>query len=155
MMGASPVTGFEVQKLDTVAPGAVWVPVGSVDAGTTELLVSGGLANSTWLFRVRAVNAVGNGDWGQSGPVGVSPTVPGVPTGVVGVPGDSSVAVSWTAPADGESPITASYVRVFVGDEQTPWNTFTVIGADTSRADRQSDQWGGVSLRCAGPQQRG
>ena len=104
---------------------------------------------------MRAVNAVGDGEWGQSAPVLASPTVPGVPTDVVGVPGDSSVAVSWTAPADGESPITASTVRVFVGDEQTPWNTFTVIGTDTSRADRQSDQWGGVSLRCAGRQQRG
>ena len=42
-------------------------------------------------------------------------TTPGVPTGVTAVPGNDSVTVSWSAPADGGTPITGTRVRVYDG----------------------------------------
>ena len=54
-------------------------------------------------------------------------TVPGIPTGLSGVAGDRSVALSWTAPAsDGGSPITSYRITPFIGaNAQTPINTGT------------------------------
>ena len=72
----------------------------------------------------------------------MTPTVPGTPTGVTGVPGDRSVALSWTAPtSDGGSPITSYRITPFIGaNAQTPINTgtpgtnFTVSGLTNGTA---------------------
>lgn len=55
---------------------------------------------------------------------GPTPTAPGAPTDVAGVPGDGQVVVSWTAPADdGGSPIT-DYVVEYSSDGGSHWSTF-------------------------------
>jgi len=88
-----------------------------------------GLTNGTaYTFRVAAINAVGTGPDSAPSPA-ITPvavtTVPGVPTGLTGVAGDRSVALSWTAPAsDGGSPITSYRITPFIGGTaQTPINT--------------------------------
>jgi surface protein len=47
---------------------------------------------------------------------GVCPQVPGAPTGVSGVAGSTTVALSWTAPADGGAKITDYQISVFAAD---------------------------------------
>ena len=66
-----------------------------------------GLTNGTsYSVRVRAVNAVGAGSYGTSAS-GTPGLVPGAPTSLAGTIGSTSVALSWTAPADnGGSAIT-------------------------------------------------
>ena len=97
--GGSAITGYTV----TAAPGgATCTTTGALTCTVT------GLVNGTaYTFTVAATNALGTS--GDSGPsAGVTPrTVPDAPTGVGGVPGNNSVAVSWIAPAgNGGSTIT-------------------------------------------------
>jgi hypothetical protein len=50
-----------------------------------------------------------------------SPTAPGAPTGVTATPGNLAAAVSWTAPANGGSPITSYTITPYIGGTaQTP-----------------------------------
>jgi hypothetical protein len=56
-------------------------------------------------------------------PLTVSPaTTPGVPAAVTAVPGDGTIAVSWTAPSSGGSPI-RDYAIDYRVDGTTPWLT--------------------------------
>jgi hypothetical protein len=69
---------------------------------------------------------------GQSPPyltvIGVlNPTVPGAPTGVAAVPGEASATVSWSAPADGGSPITG-YTVSAINNTGALAQTATVTG---------------------------
>ena len=86
-----------------------------VDAGTwtstgqtAPNVVITGLTNDTeYSFRVRAVNAYGNG--AQSSQVTATPragTIPGQVTGLSAEIGDQEVTLSWTAPDDGGAAIT-------------------------------------------------
>jgi hypothetical protein len=48
------------------------------------------------------------------------PSVPGAPTGVIANPGNGLATLSWSAPADGGSPITSYTVTPFVGSTAQP-----------------------------------
>jgi titin len=50
--------------------------------------------------------------------------IPATPTGVAGVPGNGSMVVSWTAPANNGSPITAYVVTPYIGFIAQPARTF-------------------------------
>src|SRR5207245_1813523 len=80
-----------------------------------------GLANATtYTFTVIATNAIGNSQPSEpSNPI-TTPDVPGVPAGITLTPGIAQVAVSWSAPGTGGSPIT-SYLVTFApgGDAGT------------------------------------
>jgi subtilisin family serine protease/fibronectin type 3 domain-containing protein len=103
--GGSAITGYRIYR-GTVAGGETYT--GTTVAGTSY--TNTGLANgTTYFFKVSAVNAVGEGALSAEAsatPV-APPTVPGVPTGLTATPGNSQVALSWTAPAsNGGSAIT-------------------------------------------------
>ena len=53
------------------------------------------------------------------------PTTPGAPTGVTAGPANGSATVSWSAPADGGSPITAYTVTPYLGGVAQPATTVT------------------------------
>jgi predicted phage tail protein len=106
--GGSPITGYEVR-----------VHLAG-DAAYTSHIVTGltytatGLTNGqNYWFSVRAINAYGESDSAWSGTTTPAAVAPGAPTAVTATPGNTSVAVSWTAPvSDGGSAI-AGY-NVFV-----------------------------------------
>ncbi len=126
--GGSVITSYTVTPyIGSTAQTPVTV-TGSPPATSTTVI---GLTNGTsYTFTVSATNANGTGP--ASSPSNAvtpsAPTVPGAPTGVSATAGNTSAAVSWTAPTnDGGSAITSYTVTPFIGSTaQTP---VTVTGS--------------------------
>jgi hypothetical protein len=115
--GGRPVTSYEV----TYSPGGPSTPV-TTTAGTASFTsLSNGV---TYTFSVKAVNDAGTG-----APATTTATpkavLPGVPSGVVGTPGNGEVALTWTAPVDDGGAAVSSYVITPTagGTPQTPIDT--------------------------------
>jgi hypothetical protein len=107
----SSILRYEVQRrAGTSGPFGTTV---NVDAAESSLVIAGLAPGSIWQFRVRAVNAVGNGQFSSSDSITIlsSVAVPGQVTGVAVVPGDASLTVTWSQPADGGSPISEYTVQ--------------------------------------------
>ena len=87
-----------------------------------------GLTNATaYTFTVAATNTAGTGLASTASGAATPVTVPGVPTGVSGVAGDSEVVVSWTAPVSDGGLAISSYTVT-----SSPHNkTCTTTGALT------------------------
>jgi predicted phage tail protein len=100
--GGSPVTGYNLYA-GTTPDFTGKTPLGKV-TGTAVTVT--GLANGTiYYFMVTAVNGIGEGPGVEVRAVPV--TVPGAPTGLVAVPGNGQMTLSWAAPAsDGGAPVT-------------------------------------------------
>jgi hypothetical protein len=124
-----------------------------------------GLTNGTaYTFTVAATNSAGAGPAstasGAVTPV-ASVTVPGVPTGVSGVAGDSEVVVSWTAPVSDGGSVISSYTVTSSPDNKTCSTTglsctvvrltnataytFTVAATNTAGAGLASTASGAVT----------
>ena len=101
--GGDTITGYTV----TATPSGRTCPWTS---GPLTCTVTGLTNNTPYTFQVVATNGIGTG--AQSTPSSsVTPvppaTVPGAPTGVIGVAGNTKVTVSWSAPSNnGGSPVT-------------------------------------------------
>lgn len=100
--------------------------------GALSCIVGGLTNNTSYTFTVTATNMVGTGP-ASSATAAVTPLpVPGRPTGVSGVPGDTTVVVSWAAPADqGSSSVSAYTVTSSPGNfscSPNPGNLFCTVG---------------------------
>ena len=100
---------------------------GSDQTTTAGSLTFTGLTGSKYCARVRAENSAGTSAWTSgAGPATVlAPTVPGAPTGVVGTPGNTSVSLSWTAPADNGGSVITDYVVQRSANGSSGWTTVT------------------------------
>jgi hypothetical protein len=121
-------SGFE----DTLSGGAGYTtranvsPDGDIEMLAQDAVVASGAtpnptfatgANTTWLTSTVLLQPA------ESGPV----TAPGAPSGVSAAAGNESATVTWTAPVNGNSPITSYTVTPYVGSTaQTP---VTVTGS--------------------------
>ena len=110
--GGSPVTGYRITPSQG---GTVQTPILTGSAATAFTVT--GLTNWTaYTFTVAAITAVGTGPDSTSSAAVTPGSPPGAPTGVSGTAGDSSVALSWTAPSsDGGSAITGYRITPFLG----------------------------------------
>jgi hypothetical protein len=101
----SAILRYRVQRRPVGTP--TWGTPVDVGAAETSVEITGLAAGSSWEFRVRAENAIGNGDWSSPAAVTISSTValPGQVTGVVLAPGNATLTVTWSEPADGGSAI--------------------------------------------------
>jgi HD-GYP domain-containing protein (c-di-GMP phosphodiesterase class II)/predicted phage tail protein len=120
--GGSPVTGYQV--IPSIG-GVAQTPTNFPSAATTESV--GGLTNGTsYTFTVVAINSAGDSPASSPSAAVTPATTPSAPTGVTGVPGDSQVTLSWTAPAlDGGSPVTGYIVVPYLGVASEPPTTFS------------------------------
>ena len=103
--GGSAIASYNIYEGTTSGGETLLQNTGSTG---TSFTVTGLTNGTTYFFEVTAVNGVGEGP--VSNEASATPaTVPGAPTGLMATPGNTQVALSWTAPAsDGGSAI-ASY----------------------------------------------
>jgi predicted RNA-binding protein with TRAM domain len=124
--GGAAISGYSVTATDSTNP----ANGGETASGTSSPITVGGLTNGeSYTFTVTATNANGTGPVSIPSNSVVPSAVPDAPTGVTGVAGDSSAAVSWT-PGFNEGSAITSY-SVSATDNTTPANggqtcTYTV-----------------------------
>ena len=112
--GGSEITGYEVSRDN----GTTWVDATSNTGHTFTGLTNG----TSYTFKVRAVNAAGEGD--ESTVSSTPYTVPGAPQNFHADPGHQAVDLTWNAPSStGGSVITVYQVSRSEGEGWTSWVT--------------------------------
>ena len=130
--GGSPITSYTITPYVGGAAQTPTTITGSPPATTANIT---GLTNgATYTFTVKATNAIGTGSEStQSNAVTpTAPTVPGAPTNVSATAGNGSANVSWTAPANGGSPITGYTITPYIGSTAQTAATITGTPPGTS-----------------------
>ena len=133
--GGGSLTGYRV-TFSTSAAGAftdasgICAPV-TTAASTALNCTAGGLTNGVaYYFRVAAVNAAGTGAASASSAAATPSGVPGAPNAPGATAGDTNSILTWTAPSDGGSAITAYAVqRSLFGGAFTSQPGCTGLGA--------------------------
>ncbi|MEE1565149.1 MAG: fibronectin type III domain-containing protein, partial [Acidimicrobiales bacterium] len=138
--GGSAVTGYVVAYRPETS--GEWTVAGAA-IDTTTTVIDGLVNGEGYVFRVRAVTSVGDGDW--SATVSATPvTVPSPPPGVAVAASDAAVTVSWSTPAsDGGSPIIDYVVEASV-DAGATWVAVT-DGASTANSTVAADLANGTA----------
>ena len=136
--GGSTITRWQyVKKVGENPFEDTWNDVPNSDESTTTHIVTGLTNGTAYRFKVRAVNAVGDGAESPQSDV-VTPVTPAVPPPAPGKPavavGDEQVTLTWTSNGNGGSPITGwQYVKQ-VGEAafETTWTDVPGSGESTT-----------------------
>jgi hypothetical protein len=120
--GGAPITGYTIQAVDDTI-------VVTVDGATTSTTITGLTNGRAYLFTVVATNAAGVSLPSLPSPAVVPASVPGAPTNVVAVAGDTTATVSWSAPVDDGGVPIAAYVVTNTVD-----GTATIVTGDQTSA---------------------
>ena len=120
MTAAATITSYDLRYIRSDAPSKAdsnWTERDGIwTSGALRHILSGLTNGVDYDVQVRAVNAVGNGSWSGAG-AGKPLTTPGPPTIDSVTPGDETLAVSWSAPADtGGSQVTGYDLRYIRSD---------------------------------------
>jgi Domain of unknown function (DUF1929)/Fibronectin type III domain len=112
--GGGPITSYTVTPYIGSVAHTATVVTGSPPV--TSATVAGLTDGTAYTFTVTATNGVGTGPpSAPSSPVTpAAPTAPGAPGGVTATAGNHSASVSWSAPANGGSPITLYTVTPYL-----------------------------------------
>jgi hypothetical protein len=121
--GGSPLTGYTITPyIGASAQPATTITGFSPMTATTIT----GLANGTsYTFTVTATNALGTGPASEHSAPVTPATTPAAPTGVTATAGNASATVSWSAPANGGSPLTGYTITPYIGASAQPATTIT------------------------------
>ncbi len=122
------ITSWEYrQKEGTAGTWSDWTAISGADATTTSHMVTGLTNRTTYVFQVRAVNAIGEG--ASSAAVSVTPApAPAAPV-VTATAGNAQVTLAWTDPNDAS--ITGWEVRQKAGAAGT-WGEWTAIAGSNA-----------------------
>lgn len=131
--GGSAITDYTIQWRTTAGPGS-WNTFSHTPGTATTRAVTGLTNGTSYDFRVAAVNAIGTGSYSST--VSATPstaTAPGQVTALIPTPGNTQVALTWTAPSTGGSAITDYVVQYRTTAGPGAWNTFS-DGTSTATA---------------------
>ena len=109
--------------------GATWDTPWPIPAGTAKALTGKSAGTRTYQARACRPAAGTCGEWSGTLPVTV-PGPPSQPAAPTLRPGDTQLAVTWTAPADNGSPLTGYHVR-YQADTDTGWTSHAHAGTKT------------------------
>ena len=120
--GGSAITDYQIQS--SLNGGVSWTVVADAVSTATSATVTGLVNGTTYTYRVAAITSYGLGAWSTPSSPVMPMTVPTAPTALAGIRGDSSVALTWTAPTDnGGAAITDVLVEYRLTTSAT-WSTF-------------------------------
>ncbi len=119
--GGAAITGYVV----TPYKGGFAQATQTFNSTATTEIVTGLTNGSSYTFKVAAINSVGTGAQSAASNAVTPATVPGAPTITATVPANTSVAITWTAPAsNGGSAITAYVVTPYIAGVAQATQTF-------------------------------
>jgi titin len=104
--------------------GTTWSSVSRGASSALSALVSSLSNGTSYVFKVAAVNAVGTGAWSSVSSAITPSTVPSVVQSLASAPADSSVELSWSAPASSGGSNVVDYIIQYSSDAGTTWVTF-------------------------------
>jgi hypothetical protein len=139
--GGSAITNYFIEyKLSATS---TWSTFSHATSTATSATITSLINGASYDFRVSAINSVGTSSPSNTA-TAIPATVPGVPTSLSGVIGDSQVALTWVAPADiGGSAITDYLVEYKLSATST-WSTFS-DGTSTSTSATVTSLTNGTS----------
>ena len=122
--GGSAITDYVVQYSSDA--GSTWTTFADGTSTSTSTTVTDLTPNQTYVFRVKAINALGDGPYtDKSSPVAITSTVPGKPTNVVGTPGNTQASLTWNAPVNTGGIALTDYVIQYSSNSGATWTTFS------------------------------
>ncbi|MCV0392560.1 MAG: fibronectin type III domain-containing protein [Nitrosopumilus sp.] len=126
--GGSAITGYKIEQKD----GPWSTIVANTGDATTVYSVTGLNADTTYQYRVSAINAIGTGspsDAVSATTQSMTSTIPAQVTGLSAVAvSPSQINLSWTAPNDGGSAITGYKIE----QKDGPWSTIVANTGDAT-----------------------
>ncbi|NDC25650.1 MAG: BspA family leucine-rich repeat surface protein, partial [Proteobacteria bacterium] len=120
--GGSAITDYVVQY--QLASGGSWTIFADGTSTNTVATVTSLTPGTSYIFQVAAVNAAGEGSYTSSSAPVTPYTVPGAPTGVSGISGNTQVILSWNAPASNGGALITDYAIQYSSNGST-WISFT------------------------------
>ena len=132
-----PITGYELQRGTGVyGPWADILPAQPADVNI--FILTGLEKNTTYYFRIRAVNAAGKGQWGKVAGARTQLLSPALVTGMSATPaGSSGITVNWDPRAEDDDNSISGY--------RLQRRTETVIRHATGAIDTTQSKWADVS----------
>jgi hypothetical protein len=132
--GGSPITGYEIER--STDSGSTWnVLVSNTGSVSTTYSDTGLGANTSYLYRVSAINSVGTSSPSNtsSATTGTVATAPQPPTGLAATTISSSqINLSWTAPSNNGGSVITGYQIERSTDSGSTWSILVANTASTS-----------------------
>ena len=120
--GGSSITDYQIQA--STDGGSSWLVVADAVSTATSATVTGLTNGTTYVFRVAAITSYGLGFWSTNSSPVTPITIATAPTGLIGVRGDKSVALTWLAPASNGGSAVTDYVVEYRLESSNTWTTF-------------------------------
>lgn len=132
LTGGASITSYTIQYSSN--SGSSWTTFGNSSSTSANVT---GLSNGTnYIFRVSATNSAGTGSYSSNSssvtPDAANATVPGAPTNISGIAGNTKVLLSWVAPSNIGKSALIDYVVQLSTDDGATWSNYTEPSAEPS-----------------------
>ncbi|MDQ1686221.1 MAG: large repetitive protein, partial [Frankiaceae bacterium] len=117
------ITGYDVQSSSD--NGTTWSagPTSALTSTATQATFTGLNSATSYVFRVAAINTVGEGSASQASAAVTPAQTPAAPTGVQATRGNTQATVTWTAPSNTGGGAITGYRLEWSSDSGTTWSS--------------------------------